>query len=305
MHITIAGKLGSGKSTISNILKSTYGFPVYSTGAVQREIAIQHNVSTLEMNKMMKQDISYDRLIDDATTKISIEKKDETIIFDSRMAWKFAVNSFKVFVTVDPLVAAARVMANPRGAVEVYTNVEEAKLKLIERSRVENERFKDFYGVDIFDYSNYNLVIDSTCVTADELVSSIYNKYKEFNETKIESNDIFLSPTSLFPLAGVKDINLETVHNYRNNKQYSREPVSIIAYDEYHYIIDGRHRTLAAAMNNEKLIKVETADIDEHPSFKSSANLISEIQSTGISSVYDFEKIGKFRYRSYPDHYFK
>ena len=296
MHISISGKLGSGKSTISNILKTNYGFQIYCTGAVQREIASQHNLSTLEMNKMMKQDISYDHLIDDTTTKISIEKRDETIIFDSRMAWKFAVNSFKVFVTVDPFVAATRVMANPRGDVEFYTNIEDAKLKMIERCNVECERFMDFYGVDIFDYSNYDLVIDSTCVTADELASNVYSKYKEFLKADTKSSDILLSPTSLYPLAKANNINVDTLHYHQKSRNYLIDPVSIVVFNGYHYIIDGHHRTLAAILNDEKLIKVTMAD-------KCTENFISEIQAIGLSAVYDFEEIGRFRYKSYPDLY--
>ena len=118
----------------------------YSTGAIQREIALRHKVSTLEMNQLMAQDLSFDYAIDDAVTKISVERKDETIIFDSRMAWRFAVNSFKVFVIVDPLVAASRVIGNQRGEVEIYADPEDAKLKLIERGRLENKRFIDITG---------------------------------------------------------------------------------------------------------------------------------------------------------------
>jgi len=186
MHISITGKLGSGKSTIANILRANHSFPIYSTGAIQREIARRHNVSTLEMNQLMAQDLSFDHTIDDAVTKISIERKDETIIFDSRMAWKFAVNSFKVFVTVDPLVAASRVMDSPRGAEEVYSDLEDAKQKLIERGRIENERFKDIYGVDNFDFSNYDLVIDSTYETPKALASLVYDKFQIYKCNKSE-----------------------------------------------------------------------------------------------------------------------
>jgi len=155
---------------------------VYSTGAIQRELAQSRGVSTLEMNLLMSQDYSLDYEIDNAVTKISVERQAETIIFDSRMAWKFAVNSFKVFVTVDPLVAAVRVMDDPRGIEEVYTCLEEATDRLIERSRLENERYRRLYGVDNLDFSNYDLVIDSTSATPEELADIIYQKFREYCE---------------------------------------------------------------------------------------------------------------------------
>jgi len=180
MHISITGSLGSGKSTVAKLIHEKHGFHIYSTGAIQREIAQRRHLSTLEMNELMAHDLSYDHAIDDAVTKISVERADETIIFDSRMAWNFAVNSFKVFVTVDPQVAAVRVMGSQRGDVEVYETVEDAKAKLIERSRLEQERFNEIYGVDYLDHSHYDLVIDSTDKTPEELADVIFNKFQEF-----------------------------------------------------------------------------------------------------------------------------
>ena len=180
MHISITGRLGSGKSTIAQLLSEKYGYEVYSTGAIQREIALQHHVSTLEMNTLMAHDLSFDHAIDDAVTRISVERENETILFDSRMAWKFAVKSFKVFVTVDPDVAAVRVMGSQRGEVEVYTDPEDAKAKLFERSRLEQERFIEIYGVDYFDFSHYDFVIDSSNATPDELADVVYEKFQEY-----------------------------------------------------------------------------------------------------------------------------
>ena len=106
MHITITGNLGSGKSTIARIISEKYNFEIYSTGKVQRELAKQMNLSTLELNQLMMSDRKYDKMIDDATARISRENKDKNIIFDSRLAWHFVEYSFKVFVSVSLDVAA-------------------------------------------------------------------------------------------------------------------------------------------------------------------------------------------------------
>jgi len=294
MHISIAGRLGSGKSTICNILKAKYGYQIYSTGEIHREIASRQNVSTLEMNKMLTKDSRHDFNIDDAVTEISIEKSNEVIIFDSRMAWKFAKNSFKVFVVVDPLVAAERVIQSPRGAVEVYTGIEDAKLKLIERSQVENERFKQIYGVDNFDYSNYNLVIDSTYASPEKLAGIIYDKYKKHCQDNCE---ILMAPASLFPLDGIRNISPKIVEEYRANQEYRKCPISISAFDGYHFIVDGHHRMLAAVLNNEEFVDVKRTSLEE--------NFIVKAQSIGMSGVYDFEEAGNFRYASYPNIYIR
>ena len=74
MHITIAGKLGSGKSTVGKLLCAEHGFEIYSTGKIQRELARSFGVSTLEMNQLMSKDTKYDHMIDDAVTKLSVER---------------------------------------------------------------------------------------------------------------------------------------------------------------------------------------------------------------------------------------
>ena len=106
MHISITGKLGSGKSTVCHLIEKEYGFEIFSTGSIQREAARQKGVSTLELNRMMQNDCSLDYIIDDTVNRLSRERKEDKLIFDSRMAWHFAQESFKVFLNVDPWIAA-------------------------------------------------------------------------------------------------------------------------------------------------------------------------------------------------------
>ncbi len=168
MHITLTGNLGSGKSTLGKILEAEYGYEIFSTGKVIRQIAGEHGVSVLEMNKMMEKDHKYDHMIDDTTARISREQKEKKLLFDSRLAWNFVEDSFKVFLSVSLSVAAARVMADAsRGEVETYTSLEECKESLKERAATEDRRYKELYGIEYFNYANYNLVLDSSdCVPA-------------------------------------------------------------------------------------------------------------------------------------------
>ena len=89
MHITLTGNLGSGKSTISKLLSEKYGFEIFSTGKVIRQIADDLGISVLEMNELMSRDSKYDHMIDDKTAAISRENPDKNILFDSRLLQGF------------------------------------------------------------------------------------------------------------------------------------------------------------------------------------------------------------------------
>lgn len=183
MHITITGKLGSGKSTVAKKLVELYGFEIFSTGAILRAAAAERGMDVLELNKELSakldSDRSMDDLIDNTTIRVAAERKDDKLIFDSRMAWHFVPDSFKVFVTVEPRVAAERVMKDPRPG-EPAEDIDELCAELVERSKVEQSRFMQLYGVDYYDYNNFNLVVDSSRRTPDEIVALIWEGFNAY-----------------------------------------------------------------------------------------------------------------------------
>ena len=163
MHITLTGNLGSGKSTICKLLEQQYGYEIFSTGKVIRQIADDLDISVLEMNELMSKDHKYDHMIDDKTAQISRETPDKNILFDSRLAWHFVEKSFKVFLSVDLAEAARRVYADAsRGEVESYQSEADAAEQLAARAANEDARYEELYGIHYFNFENYNLILDSS-----------------------------------------------------------------------------------------------------------------------------------------------
>lgn len=199
MHITLTGNLGSGKSTICRILTEKYGFELYSTGKVIREIADEMGISVLEMNELMSKDHKYDHMIDDKTAQISRENPDKNILFDSRLAWNFVEKSFKVFLSVDLAEAARRVYADAsRGDVESYKNEEDAAEQLAARAANEDARYEELYGIHYFDFNNYNLILDSSYATPDVIAELLMQEaVARCDEEPEKRGQMLISPKRL------------------------------------------------------------------------------------------------------------
>lgn len=294
MFLTITGKLGSGKSTICKILAQKHGFNIYSTGEIQRKIALDMGISTLELNELMRKDSKYDDLIDNEVVRISKECRDENIIFDSRMAFHFVEDAYDIFATIDPAEAARRVMLSPRGSEETYADQSDAQFKLLERGRLENERFKEIYQVDNLDYSNYNLVIDTSWSKPEDLADLIYESILE--DTEKQKHQILISPKSLYPTQ--TDRNMEDAEAYRSQPAAMGEgkAVTAVCFENYHYVMEGHDRVLAALLDDRPFIKAEMVDCEVQ-------NLINKLQDAGTGILHEYEAVGKFTYKSYPEYY--
>ena len=183
MHISLAGSLGSGKSTLAKIFCPKYGFEHYYTGAIMRALAEERGMSALEFNQMCENDPSADYMIDNKTTEVSRARKDDKILFDSRMAWHFAESSFKVYLYVPIEVSAKRILADStRGNVEEYCDAEDAKQKILARMKSESLRYKEFYGVDNHDLNNYDLILCTASISPEEAADTIWREFNIYLE---------------------------------------------------------------------------------------------------------------------------
>ena len=105
--ITVAGHIGSGKTEVCRQLACLIGWEVVSAGAILRKMAIERGMGVLEFNEYAKSDLDIDKKIDTAIA--NLESRDTPVIVDSRLAWHFLKGSLKVFLVVEPAIAAKRV----------------------------------------------------------------------------------------------------------------------------------------------------------------------------------------------------
>ncbi|MBR2931100.1 MAG: cytidylate kinase family protein [Clostridia bacterium] len=172
--ISLAGDLGSGKSTVSAILIERLGAAYYSTGSIVRSIAERMGMTAREFNEYMETHPEIDNEIDDGLKALSYDPR--PLVIDSRMAWHFVEGTFRVYMTTDAEVSALRIMYANRSGEHVDSleaTVRETRL----RRESEKKRYLAQYGTDITDLNNYDFVVDTTAATPDEVAGAILDAF--------------------------------------------------------------------------------------------------------------------------------
>lgn len=174
MHfkISLAGDLGSGKSTVAKILKEKMNADIVSAGNIYRQIASELNLTVEQFNINNEKDKKYDTLVDDMLK--SYDDKAGNYIFDSRLAFHFVPSAVSFYLKTDREVAAHRVFDANRQD-EHFSSVEETEKSLDSRRASERRRYLDYYGVDIMDMDNYDFVIDTNEISPEDVAEKIYN----------------------------------------------------------------------------------------------------------------------------------
>ena len=217
INITIAGDLGSGKSTVANHLINNINYRIESAGLIFRRLAEQHGMSAKEFNQFIESNPKYDNMVDDTIKEMG--EKEENIIFDSRLAWYFVPKSFKIYMYVDVDTATERIF-NDKGRVsESYSDMETAKKEIIERRASEVLRYKTFYNIDINNYSNYDFIIDTSHATKDEVNDLVLSSFRAFEQGE-EYNKVWISPKNLIIENEIDDASEDIEIEKRDNKFY-------------------------------------------------------------------------------------
>lgn len=198
VHISISGDLGSGKSAVAQAVADELQFRLVSTGDVQRSLAQEMEMSTLEANIVAETDRRIDQKVDGVTTRLGKEST-EPIVFDSRMAWKMVEHSLKVRLVVDPEVAAQRAFSRS-AAAEEYSTLQEARAMLHERFESEARRFLARYGVDVTSTQHYDLIIDTSDATIHDVATVVIKTYRDWDAAG-GRRIVVASPRRIIPLS--------------------------------------------------------------------------------------------------------
>ncbi len=176
--ITIAGAIGSGKSTTARRVAEELGYAHFSSGDLFRAIAKDRGISIEEINHQAELEKEIDRAVDDRLKQLYDRSE---LVIDSRLAYHWMPDAFKVYLAVEPHLAAERIyygIKNEGRVSQKADSVEEALLATRGRYESEKRRYRELYGIDIDDHSIFDLELDTGKHKLDMVVSTIIERYR-------------------------------------------------------------------------------------------------------------------------------
>ena len=177
MKITISGVPGSGKSTVAKKVADKLGIKHFSAGDFMRGLAKDKGVTPLELARMAEADPEIDKKVDSWSGTIGETYED--FVMDSRLAFNFIRESVKIFLDVSDDEAARRIFKDMRDDEKENTTQGDTYDALLKRKESEKKRYDEYYGIDYTNPDNFDLVIDTTDISAAEVARQIIKFLKE------------------------------------------------------------------------------------------------------------------------------
>lgn len=171
MKITISGPPGSGKSTLSKTISVKFGLELVSMGDIFRKCAQDRCMSLDEFGQIARCNEKIDREIDEMQKMIANEK--DNIVIEGRLSGFILEADLKIWLKAPLEIRAQRI------AKRECKSTEKAIEETSAREECERERYLKYYDIDIKDMSVYDLVIDSSKWSGQE-ISEIVEKAVNF-----------------------------------------------------------------------------------------------------------------------------
>ena len=171
--ITVSGSPGSGKTTVAQLLKKKLQLPYVYSGDIFRKQAEREGMSLEEFGRYCEQHKDVDKELDRQQLEII---KQGNVIVEGRLAGWLAyqnnIPAVKIFIDADQQTRVNRIVNRELG------DREKRKEELVKREKSEATRYKTYYNIDIDDTSIYDIVIDSSKKTPEEIVDIILKKLR-------------------------------------------------------------------------------------------------------------------------------
>ena len=179
MLITMGWKAWSGKWTVSKLLAKELWYEIVSIWDMKRKLAAEMWINIIEFNKMWddpEKSAEFDLKYEEYQKNLKLS---DNIILDSRLGFYAQPKAFKILLDVDEEVAWERIFKAERDT-DKHATKKHAINEVKERNSSDEARYQKLYNVDLWNPNNYNLVIDTSERTPEEVLQIILDEFKAY-----------------------------------------------------------------------------------------------------------------------------
>jgi len=182
--IVLGGYPGSGKSTVRKILADKLGYKSFSAGDFSRKLAQTRGLTLEELNEyIVTEGEELDHLIDEEQKRI--EREENEYVVDAHIGFYFIPSGFKVFLMTPIETSAKRIFEDRNATIRVNSgdsmqSYEEALERT--KKRIDNHklRYKKHYGINVYDISQFDLVIDNSDMEPEDVAGEIITAFNQW-----------------------------------------------------------------------------------------------------------------------------
>ena len=184
--ITISGKPGSGKSSTADKVAELLSYTRYSSGDIVRNLLAREHITLAEYNARAAVEHNYDEKIDQMLRDL---RNKNDVVIDSRLGFYWIPESFKVYLDLDIQVATVRIFKDAEGnnmrtkGGEFATSLDLVAKQVKDRMDTEQSRFKSLYGIDPYNPSHFDLVIDTSRHSPQTVALTVFDTYRRWLKT--------------------------------------------------------------------------------------------------------------------------
>ena len=179
MIITLGGKAGSWKWTVAKLLSEKLGYEIISIWNLKRKLAEEMGLSISEFNLLgdkPENQHEFDLKYEEYQKNLDLNSQ---VILESRLWFLCQPNAFKVFLNVSDEVASQRILSDKR-TTDQFFSPEEALQVTRKRNQDDQNRYLSLYNIDLWDPTQYNLTIDTSKLTPEEIVEKILTEFSKY-----------------------------------------------------------------------------------------------------------------------------
>lgn len=176
MIVAVGGPPGGGKTTAAERFAEAHAFALVSAGAKFRERARVRGIDLAAFGRLAESDHDIDRALDHEVLEdvLRYDAAGRDVIVDGRIQAQLLaqrrVPCVKVFIDAPLDVRAKRIAGREGQTIAV------AREQVVKREASERVRYKAIYGIDVADRSLYDILVDSSDKTPDEIAALIWSK---------------------------------------------------------------------------------------------------------------------------------